>query len=110
MSFKNSTAIGLRRERIVVQVATPTVDAEGQPINSWATFDTVWARAEFLSGRELEAMQKINSAIALNFTVHYRTDILVTHRVSWRSEFWNIEAILPQENKFDMALICSKVE
>ena len=103
-------SIGEKREVIVIQVNTPTVDAEGQPIASWGTFTTVWARAEFLTGRELEAMQKLNSAITLKFTMNYRTDILVTHRVSWRSKFWNIEAILPEENKFDMALLASKVE
>lgn len=105
-----TTAVGTKRERIVIQVTTPTVDAEGQPIDSWATFDTIWARAEFLTGRELEAMQKLNSSITLKFTTHYRTDILSTHRISWRSKFWNIESILPEENKFDMALMCSKVE
>ena len=105
-----TTALGLKRERIVVQVTTPTVDSSGQSIDSWGTFDTIWARAEFLMGRELEAMQKLNSAISLKFTVHYRTDLLVTHRISWRSEFWNIEGILPTENKFDMVLACSKVE
>ena len=105
-----SRAVGLKRERPVIQVATPTVDAEGQAVDSWATFDTIWAEIQFLSGRELEAMQKINSSISLKMTTHYRTDILVTHRVSWRSEFWNIEAVLPESNKFDMHLLCSKVE
>lgn len=104
------TAVGLKRERIVIQLMTPTVDAEGQPVEAASTFDTIWARAEFLSGRELEAMQKINSSISVKFTVHYRTDILITHQISWRSKTWQIEAILPQEDKFDMALLASKVE
>ena len=101
---------GEKRERPIVQVATPTVDAEGQPVKSWATFDTIWASVDFLYGSELEAMQKINSSISVKFTTHYRTDILVTHRLSWRSEFWNILAILPESDKFDMVLACSKVE
>lgn len=104
-----TTALGLKRERIVIQLMTPTVDAEGQPVLAASTFDTIWARAEFLSGRELEAMQKINSSVSVKFTTHYRTDILVTHRVSWRSASYNIEAILPEEDKFDMALLASKV-
>lgn len=103
-------AVGLKRERPIIQVNTPTVDSGGQPIASWATFDTIWAEIVFLSGRELEAMQKINNSISLKMTTHYRTDILVTHRVSWRSEFWNIEAVLPEADKFDMHLLCSKVE
>jgi head-tail adaptor len=108
--------IGAKRERITIQVGTPTVDAEGEPIVLWATFTEVWARAEFLSGRELEAMQKINAEISVRLTVNRRTDLLTTHRVLWKSpvdaaaEAWNIHAIIPTEDRFDMALLVGKVE
>jgi SPP1 family predicted phage head-tail adaptor len=101
---------GLKREQIVIQVNTPSADGDGGFAASWSTFATVWARAEFMTGRELEGMQKVNSAVSLKFTVNYRADVLVTHRVSWRSKIWQIEAILPGESKFDMMLMVSKVE
>jgi SPP1 family predicted phage head-tail adaptor len=108
--------IGAKRDRIAIQSATPTVDAEGEPIEVWATFVEVWARAEFLSGRELEAMQKINAEISVRLTVNRRTDVITKHRVLWKSpvdaaaEAWNIHAIIPSEDKFDMALLVGKVE
>lgn len=103
-------AIGVMRERLAIQTNTPSVDAEGQPVASWATTVTVWGRAEFLSGRELEAMQKINSQIVTRFTVRYRADITELMRVSWRSKNWNINAVMPDEGKDFIALLVSKVE
>lgn len=101
---------GPKRERITIQSATETADSEGQPVKSWSTFATAWARAQFLSGRELEGMQKVNAETSLKFVVNYRTDITEKMRVSWRSSFWNINAILPDESKFDMTLLASRVE
>lgn len=102
--------IGVLRERLGIAQADETADAEGQPVKVWSGFTAVWARAEFLMGRELEAMQKINTEIALRFTVRYRTGITETMRVSWRNESWNIHAILPDERKEYMQLLVSKVE
>ena len=103
-------SIGQRRQEIVIQSRTDTTDAEGQGIASWVTFITVWARAEYLTGRELESLQKINASISLRFSVSYRTDITPLMRVRWRSKNWNIEAVLPAEDTVGMALLCSKTE
>ncbi len=105
-----ASGTGQYRERIIVQVNTPSVDAEGQAIASWATYKTVWGRVRFVDGRELEGMQKVNARIEAEVTTQYRTDITVLHRLSWRSAFWNIHTILPNENKFSMRLLVSKVE
>lgn len=101
---------GARREQIVIQSSTASADSGGQPIKSWSTLATVWARAEYLTGRESEGMSKINAATNMKFTVNYRTDVTPAMRISWRSKFWNIEAVLPGEDKFDMRLLASKVE
>lgn len=100
----------------MIRTSTETADAEGQPVSAFSDLVTIWAHAEFLSGRELEAMQKINSEIALRFTVSRRRDVTPKMQVRWKSpvsamdETYNIQAILPTEDKFDMALLCSKVE
>ncbi len=97
------------RERLVIESATESADAEGQPIQSFTTFDTIWARVEFLTGRELEAMQRINALITMTASVRYRTDITETMRINWRSNYWNINGILPDEFKQFMILALSKV-
>jgi len=102
--------LGGMDQRLVIQSNTPTADAEGQPIPSWSTFTTVWGRAEYLTGREMEGMQKINSAIQMKFTVRYLSTITPLMRVSWRSESWNIHTILPDVKLEFMNLMASKVE
>lgn len=102
--------IGKLRERLVFEVSTSTVDSEGQPVEVFMLHATLWGRAEFLSGRELEALQKISAEIVLRFTVRYRSDITEMMRVSWRDELWNINAIMPDERKQYMTLAVSKVE
>lgn len=102
--------IGAMRERIVVQSFTDTPDAEGQPIRTWSTFTTLWARNTFLSGKELEGMQKINEQVQARFIVRYRTDLTELMRVTWRGSTWNIHAFLPTEDKFFMSLLVSRIE
>jgi len=96
---------------LTLQSSTQTsVDAEGQPVISWSDFATVSGRAEYLEGRELELMQKVNSEITVRFTVRYNTTITALMRVSWRSALWNIHAVLPWESQDFMYLGVSKVE
>lgn len=102
------SGIGKLRERIVIEFASTNTDVEGQPIRSWSTLATVWARAEFLSGRELETLQKIDARTAVRFTIRYRTDVTALMRVTWRSSTWNIHTILPFEDRHYTRLITSK--
>lgn len=102
--------IGDKRERLLIQSCTEIADAEGHPVKTWRTLTTAWARAEYLSGQELEAMQKINAEIAVKFTVNYRPEVNEKMRVQWRGSTWNIHGVLPAEDKFDMRLAVSKVE
>lgn len=105
------TSVGELRERITVEANTPTRDTVGQLIPSWAAFSgdgKLWARAEFLSGRELEIAQKIATEVSMRFWVRYRTDLSEKMRINWRSQYWNIAAILPAESKDFMLLMASR--
>ena len=116
-----SDRIGLRREQIIIRQGTEAADAEGQPIVTWATLVTtgngaVWGRGEFLSGRELEAMQKINTEISVKIVMALRNDVTTKMQVQWKSpvasiaENYNINAIMPAEDRFDMDLMCALVK
>lgn len=75
-----------------------------------------WAAVQYLYGRELEAAQKINSEITLNFIVNLRRDLTEGMRVKWKSpvsnveQYWNIHFLKPTEDLFDMFVMCGKVE
>lgn len=102
--------IGDLRERVTLKtVARSTVDAEGQSVVTETDIGTCGARCEYLEGRELEMMQKINAAIQVRMTLPYRTDITETSRIVWRGATWNIHALLPDEDKFFMKALVSRV-
>ena len=110
--MRKAFGIGLMRERIVVKAPTITADSEGQPVKRWDPFISLWARIDFLSGSELQAMQKINSQISTSMTVRYKDslDVKPTMQIFWRETMWNINAILPDEFKEFTELMVSKVE
>jgi SPP1 family predicted phage head-tail adaptor len=103
--------VGQLRQSLVLQSATKAVDSVGESIKTWAnlsTNPTVWGRAVYLSGRELEAAQKINSDIQMEFTIRHRADITTKNRVVWNSKNWNIGAVLPDERKTMVRLLASE--
>lgn len=52
MAVRTST-IGQMTSRVTVQSRTMAADAYGQPVATWATVRTVWARVEFVSGTKV---------------------------------------------------------
>lgn len=109
--------IGAKTERIVIQYPVEAADFEGQPIKNWIDLVSgTWAAFEFLAGRELEAMQKINTEINAKFRTSLRRDVTTKMRIQWKGpasaavESWNIHQVQPADDKFDMYLMVSKVQ
>lgn len=108
--------IGEMRERPLIKAASEAVDSAGGVVKTWAADTTVstdgylWAKAEFISGRELENAKRINGEISLKFTVRYNTALTTQHRAVWRSKNWNIHAVLPDPQLEFTALMASEVK
>lgn len=105
--------IGAMRERVVVKYVTPTRDPEGEPVVDWneaATLATIWARCKFLPGRKFEDANKINAEASVEMTVRYRTDIIESMRILWRTKQWSILSIEPDEEKQFMQLMVARVQ
>jgi SPP1 family predicted phage head-tail adaptor len=107
--------IGQKTQWIVTESSVETADAEGQPVQVWTPLSSTWAAFEFLSGRELEAAQKINAEISAKFVIAIRRDITEKMRVRWKSpiasadQYWNIHSLRPGEDRMDMELMVGKV-
>lgn len=101
--------IGELRERVTFQTFDTTSDSVGQPIKTWLPFKETWAQCRFLSGRELEAAQKINTEVNLEVTTRYRTDLTTKMRMVWRDVNWNIHTVLPDERKVFQRMFASRV-
>lgn len=97
---------GELRHRVAIQTNTPSQDAYGQPVESWATTATVWAAVEMLDGRELFAAQQAQSEATVRFTIRYRSGLTAQQRVSWDGRVFGIEAIIhdPTNNRMTQLL------
>jgi SPP1 family predicted phage head-tail adaptor len=83
---------GLDR-RITIEVNTPTPDAYGQPVDSWGTFATIWAKKRDIRGDEYFAAQQMNAKVDSVFTIRHLSGLLNTMRISYDSKYWDIRSI-----------------
>ena len=101
---------GKLNSRIVIQSRTVGVDAIGQPVDTWATFATVWANIKFNSGSESIKSGMDVSIGKVSMLVRIRDDITTGMRVAFKTKNYDIEAILPDESSGDrMYLVCQLV-
>jgi SPP1 family predicted phage head-tail adaptor len=79
----NIAQSGKLRYLVSIEQQASTRDAFGAEQDNWTTFAQVYAGFETLSGRELEAAQKINAEITSKITIRWRAGILPEMRVNW---------------------------
>lgn len=87
--------IGEMDRYIIIQSTTQTRGDGGGIIDSWATFDSRWAKREYKGGFEGEEADKKISTNSIAYTVRYDSNKIVTPamRVSDDSEYWQIRFI-----------------
>lgn len=83
---------GKRNQRITIERKTVTRNAIGEEVDTWATFDTVWAEAHPTRGREFFAAGQMQARADVMFRILYRSDLTEEDRVVWRSENYEIVA------------------
>lgn len=106
MRWRKKERIGSMNERIVIQTVSEAQSTSGFPAPTWSTFATVWANVQFgTSGADERILADRETSISpVLFTVRYRTDVTEKMRVSWRSDLFDIEAIMPAPEKDYMIL------
>lgn len=76
---------------IQLQHGTATNDPESnEPIKSWATYATLWAKMEFLRSVEGEASAREYAEYGLFFTIRFRSDVEPEDRIVFESENYEI--------------------
>ncbi len=92
---------GQLRNRVTIQTNSEgTANATyGDTSPVWADLVTVWARREWMSGREVERAQAIHPDAKVKFTMRYRSDVTSKMRVKDGSTYYYIGAVLPDERE-----------
>ena len=86
---------GQLKNKVTIQAKTDTVDAIGQPINTWVDVATVWADIRYLSGLESIKSDADVSIAKVSIRVRYRADIKPSMRVVCEGVIYHIKAVLP---------------
>ena len=95
-------------QQITIQQRAAGVDALGQASETWnAIYTGIWASAEPLTGREFFAAGQTQAEVTTRFRIRYRSNIVPTMRVVWRSQPYDIVAVLDREGaKHMLELMC----
>jgi len=91
--------IGDLDRRIIIQNYTSSVDAHGQPIQTWTNFATVWAGVNFKGGSEGFMAEKLTATADLTFTIRYITGIDEKSRIVYNSVNYDIQTIAEVDRK-----------
>ena len=101
--------IGPLRNRIVIEEKSATQDAEGGEVVTWATFATVWASMQSITGREFFAAAQINSSVTVKFGIRWLDGVTPAMRISFDSKLYNIVAVLDSDRRADLMLLAEEV-
>ncbi len=101
---------GAYRHRITLQQATETRDSLGGTVQAWATFATVWAAIEPLSGRELLQAQQVQAEVTHRVRLRYMNGVTAELRVLFGTRYFNIlSAVNVQERNREIVLTCKEL-
>lgn len=89
---------GALRHRIDLQRNTVAQDpVTGEMVSGWATVATVWAAIAPLSGREFMAAGAEQSEVQGRITIRFRTDVDASMRAVHDGKYYNVLAVLPDQ-------------
>lgn len=96
-------------DRIVIEQASETRNAVGEVTLSWATFATVWADVQALSGREAERYGQMVGFTGHKVTIRQLAGVKPAMRILYQgSRTLEIGAINEYERAWYMELICTE--
>jgi SPP1 family predicted phage head-tail adaptor len=84
---------GLLSKRVTIQQFSESQNDYGEPVKSWTTYVTRWAKITDVSGREeFSNFQTVSSVLTL-FRVRYKSGITTKMRISHNSNYYNILSV-----------------
>lgn len=102
---------GSLRHRITIERAIESRDAYGAVTVTWSELAVVWADAEALSGRFLEAARQLASEATHRFRVRHLSGLKPKDRVIFQGVPYNVEALLPDLKRREWVdLLCTAWE
>jgi len=100
---------GLLRERVTILQSVPTQNSYGEVEAAWQVLAEVWGRYEVLRGREFFDARQMQEEVTARVTIRYRSDVAVGMRLRVRGTEYRITAVIPDERRKELQLMCEAV-
>jgi SPP1 family predicted phage head-tail adaptor len=101
-------AAGTLADLVDIRERVATVDAIGQPVETWETVASIWADVRHQNGLEAIKGDAEVSTVKTSIRVRYRTDIDAGMRVYDSAAVYDIKAVLPHGRE-SLDLVCERV-
>lgn len=100
---------GELRHSVVIESRTLAADSYGGRTETWATFATVWASVEPLSGSEQWRAQQAQSSVSHKVTIRYLSGVDAKMRVKFGTRYLNIGSVRNvEERNRELELLCTE--
>lgn len=94
MAMQAGLRAGELDDQIIILEPTETQDSDfGSISEAWSTLDTIWADYNPIGGQEFFRSQQVTARRVGTFTIRHHDSILVTHRISFDGDTWDINRI-----------------
>jgi len=97
---------GKRDKRIIIQSPSASQAADGQMVNTWATFATEWAYIKHLSGISAIKADADTSNVKASIQILKRAGINAGMRALFGSTVYDIQTVAPADDRIHLNLTC----
>jgi SPP1 family predicted phage head-tail adaptor len=98
--------IGKMRHPVTIQKLELAQDEYGEMIESWQDLAKAWASIDTVSGNEFIAASGQNAQTTHRITMHYRGDLDPTMRIVSGGVNYKITALLPNNDRSILVVMC----
>ena len=100
---------GTLRHKITIQSQTSSTDSYGEPSDTWASGNSVWASIEPLSGTEKDVGEGLVGIVDTKIIIRYDSSATPKKRLLFGSRVFGIEAVINHDERNDyMTLFCQE--
>lgn len=100
---------GRLRQRVVLKRSVSTLNAAGEPVETWTPYATVWAEVSPLRGREFWEGAQQQQQLTTRITMRPRTDVVPSHRAEWGERVYDVESVIePDYRNRMLQLMCKE--
>lgn len=97
------------KNRVTIQSPSTSVDSVGQPLTTWTDIAYLWASIKHVNGISSIKSGADTSVVKCSVRIRYKPGINAGMRVLHGTDVYDIQAVLPDDNRVFLDLVCAHV-